>query len=49
LAYAAYEEDGVFGATDGPMTPQQMGDAVGKVLHFPTVLGAVVPTYNVPE
>jgi phosphate transport system substrate-binding protein len=38
-----------FGATDGPMTPEQMQSAPGKVLHFPTVLGAVVPVYNIPN
>ena len=38
-----------FGATDGPMTPEQMQTAPGKVLHFPTVLGAVVPVYNIPN
>jgi phosphate transport system substrate-binding protein len=37
-----------FGASDQPMTPDQMQAAPGKVLHFPTVLGAVVPIYNVP-
>jgi phosphate transport system substrate-binding protein len=41
-----------FGASDGPMTDQQLADAKQKlgydVLHFPTVLGADVPTYNVP-
>ncbi len=37
-----------FGATDGPMTPDQLLGAPGKVLHFPTVLGADVPVYNVP-
>ncbi len=35
-----------FGASDSPMTSEQMA-AGSKVLHFPTVLGAVVPTYNV--
>src|SRR5262245_43133451 len=35
-----------FGATDGPMTPEQLQNAPGKVMHFPTVLGAVVPVYN---
>jgi phosphate transport system substrate-binding protein len=35
-----------FGASDGPMTPDQMQAAPGKILHFPTVLGAVVPVYN---
>jgi phosphate transport system substrate-binding protein len=37
-----------FGATDGPMTPEQMQQAPGKVLHLPTVIGAVVPVYNLP-
>jgi phosphate transport system substrate-binding protein len=37
-----------FGATDGPMTPDQLTAAPGKILHFPTVLGAVVPVYNIP-
>jgi len=37
-----------FGATDGPMTPEQMQQAPGRVLHLPTVLGAVVPIYNLP-
>ena len=37
-----------FGATDGPMTPEQLLGAPGKVLHFPTVLGGVVPIYNIP-
>src|SRR5919198_2593473 len=37
-----------FGATDGPMTSEQLQSAPGRILHFPTVLGAVVPVYNVP-
>lgn len=37
-----------FGATDGPMTDEQLRQAPFKVLHFPTVLGAAVPTYNLP-
>ena len=37
-----------FGATDSPMTDEQLADAADPVLHFPTVLGAVVPVYNVP-
>ena len=37
-----------FGATDGPMTAEQLQAAPGKVLHLPTVLGAVVPVYNLP-
>ncbi len=36
-----------FGATDGPMTNEQLLAAPGKILHFPTVLGAVVPIYNI--
>jgi phosphate transport system substrate-binding protein len=35
-----------FGATDTPMTEEQMKAAPGPILHFPTVLGAVVPVYN---
>ena len=38
-----------FGATDGPMTMEQMTAVQGKVLHIPTVLGAVVLTYNLPS
>jgi len=37
-----------FGATDGPMTETQLASVQGNVLHIPTVLGAVVATYNVP-
>jgi len=37
-----------FGATDGPMTAEQMSAVQGKVLHLPTVMGAVVLTYNLP-
>jgi phosphate transport system substrate-binding protein len=37
-----------FGASDYPLTPEQLLAAPGKILHFPTVLGAVVPIYNVP-
>ena len=37
-----------FGATDGPMTNEQLSAAPGRVLHFPTVLGGVVPVYNIP-
>jgi phosphate transport system substrate-binding protein len=35
-----------FGASDGPMTDEQLRAAPGKILHFPTVMGAVVITYN---
>src|SRR5229473_1160103 len=38
-----------FGATDGPMTNEQLQAAPGKILHFPTVLGAVVPIYNLAD
>src|SRR4051794_13999310 len=38
-----------FGATDGPMTNEQMQQAAGKIVHIPTVLGAVVPVYNIPN
>ncbi|HEY7616034.1 MAG TPA: phosphate ABC transporter substrate-binding protein PstS, partial [Terriglobales bacterium] len=37
-----------FGATDGPMTDDQMSQAKTKILHIPTVLGSVVPAYNIP-
>ncbi|HLI86174.1 MAG TPA: phosphate ABC transporter substrate-binding protein PstS [Bryobacteraceae bacterium] len=37
-----------FGASDMPMTDKQLADIKVKPLHFPTVLGAVVLTYNVP-
>ena len=37
-----------FGASDQPMTNEQQQAAPGKVFHFPTVLGAVVPVYNLP-
>ena len=41
-----------FGASDGPMNDKQIAEFKQKrgcdVLHFPTVLGADVPTYNIP-
>lgn len=37
-----------FGATDGPMSDEQLQQAGIAPLHVPTVLGAVVPIYNVP-
>jgi phosphate transport system substrate-binding protein len=37
-----------FGATDGPMTDEQLSQAKSKILHIPTVLGADVPAYNIP-
>ncbi|MGO8735870.1 MAG: phosphate ABC transporter substrate-binding protein PstS [Terriglobia bacterium] len=36
-----------FGASDAPMNDEQLGQSKTKILHFPTVLGAVVPTYNI--
>lgn len=36
-----------FGASDGPMTDEQLSQAKVKILHIPTVLGAVVPAYNI--
>lgn len=39
-----------FGASDAPMSDDEMSKAKGgPVLHFPTVLGAVVITYNLPD
>lgn len=42
-----------FGASDGPMSSDQLKEAAAKqgtdILHIPTVMGAVVVTYNVPE
>jgi phosphate transport system substrate-binding protein len=37
-----------FGASDSPMTDAQIQAVNGNVHHLPTVLGAVVPTYNIP-
>jgi phosphate transport system substrate-binding protein len=37
-----------FGASDGPMTDDQLKESKTKILHFPTVLGADVPAYNIP-
>jgi len=37
-----------FGATDGPMTGEQLQEAKKPVLHIPVVMGAVVPAYNLP-
>jgi phosphate transport system substrate-binding protein len=36
-----------FGASDGPMTNDQLLAAPSKILHFPTVLGGVVPVYHI--
>lgn len=37
-----------FGASDMPMTEEQISKAKIKPLHFPSVLGGLVPTYNIP-
>jgi phosphate transport system substrate-binding protein len=37
-----------FGASDGPMTSDQMAGVQGEVVHLPTVMGAVVLTWNLP-
>jgi phosphate transport system substrate-binding protein len=37
-----------FGASDMPLADDQLAQFKVKPLHFPTVLGAVVPTYNIP-
>src|SRR5213595_265261 len=38
-----------FGASDGPMSDENLSKAPGKILHLPTVAGAVVVTYNIPN
>ena len=38
-----------FGATDGPMTDEQIAGVKGNVVHVPTALGAVSVTYNLPS
>lgn len=37
-----------FGASDGPMTNEQLAASKVKLIHIPTVLGAVVPVFNIP-
>jgi phosphate transport system substrate-binding protein len=37
-----------FGATDAPATDEQLAPSKSKLVHIPTVLGAVVPIFNVP-
>src|SRR5436190_17520339 len=37
-----------FGASDAPMIEQELLDAPARIVHIPTVVGAVVPVYNVP-
>jgi phosphate transport system substrate-binding protein len=38
-----------FGASDAPMTNDDLKAAPAPIIHIPTVLGAVVLTYNLPE
>lgn len=39
-----------FGASDGPMTDEQLATAKGgEIVHIPAAMGAVVPTYHIPE
>src|SRR3954449_10810448 len=38
-----------FGASDGPMSDENLSKAPGKILHLPTIAGAVVVTYNIPN
>lgn len=38
-----------FGASDAPMTDEQISKIEGGAIHIPTVMGAVVLSYNVPE
>ncbi len=38
-----------FGASDMPLPDSQLAKFKTKILHFPTVIGAVVPTYNIPN
>src|SRR5580765_5211124 len=38
-----------FGASDGPMTDDQLQSAPSPILHLPTVLGAVVPIYKIQD
>jgi phosphate transport system substrate-binding protein len=37
-----------FGASDGPMSDEQLSQSKVKLVHIPTVMGAVVPIYNLP-
>jgi len=37
-----------FGATDGPATDEQLASSKTKLIHIPTVMGAVVPIFNIP-
>src|SRR5262249_10521377 len=37
-----------FGASDGPMTQDQLNEAPGRIYHIPMVMGAVAVVYNLP-
>jgi phosphate transport system substrate-binding protein len=37
-----------FGGTDGPMSDEQLASSKVKIQHIPTVMGSVVPAYNIP-
>src|SRR5258708_37724295 len=37
-----------FGASDGPMSDEQLATSKVKIQHVPTVMGSVVPAYNIP-
>lgn len=37
-----------FGASDAPMTDEELKQVKGEIFHLPTVLGGVVPVYNIP-
>jgi phosphate transport system substrate-binding protein len=43
------EKTADFGATDAPMSDEELAKASGKILHIPTAAGAVVLAYNVPK
>ena len=45
---AAVKSAGDFEASDGPMTDEMLKEAGQTIFHFPAVLGADVPTYNIP-
>src|SRR5262249_13749300 len=38
-----------FGASDAPMSDDELGKAPGKLVHVPTTLGAVTLAYNLPD
>lgn len=46
---AVLDKTADFGASDSPMSDDEQKQAGGNVLHIPTAVGAVVPTYNLPN